>query len=74
MKIKNFKLIQCWVVRQFKNEYNPIHWHTGHVSGAGWLKIPNDFGQTAKIKKITLMERLTLYMDLNSFYLTLEQK
>ena len=51
VKIKNFKLIQCWVVRQFKNEYNPIHWHTGHVSGAGWLKIPDDFGQTAKNKK-----------------------
>ena len=51
VKIKNFKLIQCWVVRQFKNEYNPIHWHTGHVSGAGWLKIPDNFGQTAKNKK-----------------------
>ena len=51
VKIKNFKLIQCWVVRQFKNEYNSIHWHTGHVSGAGWLKILDNFGQTAINKK-----------------------
>ena len=50
-KISNFELIDSWVVRQFKNEYNPIHWHTGHVSGAGWLKIPDNFGQTAKNKK-----------------------
>ena len=32
-KIKHFKLINSWVVRQFKNEYNPIHWHGGHISG-----------------------------------------
>ena len=40
VQIKNFSLLQCWVVRQFKNEYNPVHWHTGHISGAGWLKLP----------------------------------
>ena len=51
IKIKNFKLIQCWVVRQFRNEYNPIHWHTGHISGAGWLKIPDSFGETSKNKR-----------------------
>ena len=33
--IKNF-----WVVRQFNNEYNPIHYHDGHISGVGYLKIP----------------------------------
>ena len=33
--IKNF-----WVVRQFSNEYNPIHFHDGHVSGVGYLKVP----------------------------------
>ncbi len=50
VQIKNFSLLQCWVVRQFKNEYNPIHWHTGHISGAGWLKLPDNFG-TTKINK-----------------------
>jgi hypothetical protein len=42
--ITKFNLIDSWVVRQFKNEYNPIHWHGGHVSGAGFLKIPDTFG------------------------------
>ena len=35
IKIKNF-----WVVSQFSNEYNPVHYHDGHVSGVGFLKIP----------------------------------
>ena len=43
--IKNF-----WVVRQFKNEYNPIHWHSGHVSGAGFLKVPKDLGSYVQNK------------------------
>ena len=43
--IKEFKLISSWVVRQFQNEYNPIHWHGGHVSGVGYLKVPNTYGK-----------------------------
>ena len=43
-KITKFKLIQSWIVRQFKNEYNPVHWHTGHISGAGFLKVPENLG------------------------------
>ena len=43
--ITKFNLIDSWVVRQFKDEYNPIHWHGGHVSGAGFLKVPKTFGQ-----------------------------
>ena len=35
IKIKNF-----WVVSQFSHEYNPVHYHDGHVSGVGYLKIP----------------------------------
>ena len=27
-------------MRQFNNEYNPIHYHDGHISGVGYLKIP----------------------------------
>ena len=35
IKIKNF-----WIVSQFSHEYNPVHYHDGHVSGVGYLKIP----------------------------------
>ena len=43
-KITKFNLIQTWIVRQFKDEYNPVHWHSGHISGAGFLKVPKDLG------------------------------
>tara|TARA_Y100000591_G_C21690062_1_gene622638 strand:+ start:231 stop:878 length:648 start_codon:yes stop_codon:yes gene_type:complete len=43
--IKEFKLIRSWVVRQFQNEYNPVHWHGGHVSGVGYLKVPSTYGK-----------------------------
>ena len=51
-KIKKFQILNSWVVRQFKNEYNPTHWHSGHISGAGFLKVPNTFGHH-KQKKLT---------------------
>ena len=53
VQIKNFSLLQCWVVRQFKNEYNPVHWHTGHISGVGYLKVPSDLGNTSQPNKRT---------------------
>ena len=37
-------MIASWIVRQFKNEYNPTHWHNGHISGAGFLKVPKNLG------------------------------
>ena len=43
-KITKFNLIDSWVVRQFKYEYNPVHWHGGHISGAGFLKVPETLG------------------------------
>ena len=46
IKIKNF-----WVVRQFKNEYNPIHYHSGSISGVGYLKIPKKFMKSKKKSK-----------------------
>ena len=39
-KISKFQLVKWWIVRQFENEYNPTHWHGGHISGAGFLKVP----------------------------------
>ena len=50
-KITKFGLIASWVVRQFQNEYNPVHWHNGHVSGAGYLKVPKDFGDHIQKEK-----------------------
>ncbi len=42
--IKEFTMRNSWIVRQYKNEYNPAHWHGGHISGVGYLKVPNTFG------------------------------
>ena len=50
-KVTKFKLRTSWVVRQFKNEYNPVHWHNGHISGAGFLKVPKTFGKYTNDKK-----------------------
>jgi uncharacterized protein (TIGR02466 family) len=49
-KIKGIKIINLWVVRQFKNEYNPIHFHSGQISGVGYLKIPKNMNQNKVIK------------------------
>ena len=42
-KIKKIKIKNLWVVSQFSNEFNPVHYHDGHISGVGYLKLPNDF-------------------------------
>ena len=49
-KITKFNLISSWVVRQFQNEFNPAHWHGGHISGAGFLKLPSTFGNFVQDK------------------------
>ena len=50
-KITKFKIRKSWIVRQFKNEYNPTHWHSGHISGAGFWKVPNTFGKHVQNKE-----------------------
>ena len=50
-KVKRFTILNSWVVRQFANEYNPTHWHSGHISGAGFLKVPSTFGKHTQKKK-----------------------
>jgi uncharacterized protein (TIGR02466 family) len=49
-KIKEIKIINLWVVRQFKNEYNPIHYHDGQLSGVGYLQIPKKMTQNKLVK------------------------
>ena len=50
-KISKFQLINSWIVRQFENEYNPTHWHGGHISGAGFLKVPETLGKHVQEKQ-----------------------
>ena len=51
VSIKEFQMIDSWVVRQFQNEYNPVHTHGGHVSGAGFLKVPKTLGKHYQAEK-----------------------
>ena len=61
ISIKKFEIISSWIVRQFKNEYNPIHFHGGHLSGVGYLKVPKDMGKTVqKEKKVQNNGKLVL--------------
>ena len=36
------------MVRQFKNEYNPVHFHDGFVSAVGYLKVPKNLTSSKK--------------------------
>src|SRR6056300_793614 len=52
-KIKNIKeirILNLWVVRQFKGEYNPIHYHEGDLSGVGYIKLPKDMTKNKLVK------------------------
>ncbi len=49
-KIKDIKILNLWVVSQFKGEYNPIHYHNGDLSGVGYLKVPKDMTKNKLLK------------------------
>ena len=51
IKLQGFKIINSWIVRQFKNEYNPLHYHGGHISGVGYLKVPKNLGNSIQDNK-----------------------
>jgi len=48
--IKDIKILNLWVVRQFKGEYNPIHYHEGDLSGVGYLKLPKGMTKNKMVK------------------------
>ena len=48
--IKQIKILNLWVVRQFKGEYNPIHYHEGDLSGVGYLKLPKGMTKNKMVK------------------------
>ena len=52
-KLTGFEIIRSWVVRQFKNDYNPIHYHSCQISGVGYIKVPNNMGETFQKDKTT---------------------
>ena len=52
-KLSKFQILSSWIVRQFKDEYNPTHWHGGHISGVGYLKVPSNLGSTKQVNKKT---------------------
>jgi hypothetical protein len=43
-ELKDLAIIKTWIVRQFEHEYNPVHHHAGHISGVGYLKVPQNMG------------------------------
>ena len=51
-KVKKISIKNFWIVRQFNNEYNPIHYHDGHISGVGYLKIPRIISKTQKKTRV----------------------
>ena len=65
--ITKFNINSSWVVSQFSNEYNPVHWHNGHISGAGFLKLPPTFGKTFQKEKKNLNGKLVLIHGSRSF-------
>ena len=60
------QIVSGWFVRQFENEYNPLHIHTGcRMSCVGYLKLPEGIEESGKktIKTTTLqMDTYSLHM------------
>ena len=67
-QLKSFQITKSWIVRQFKHEYNPIHWHSGHISGVGYLKVPNSFGKTYQENKQNNNGKLVLVHGSRSLF------
>ena len=71
ISIKKFDIIASWVVKQFKNDYNPIHYHSGQISGVGYLKVPKIMGDTVqKTKRINHNGKLVLIDGSKKFVCT----
>ena len=59
-KVKEIRIINLWVVKQLKNEYNPIHYHDGQISGVGYLRIPKNMNQNRMVKNKTIKTNGTI--------------
>ena len=49
-KVRDIKILNLWVVSQFKGEYNPVHYHDGDLSGVGYLKVPKGMTNNKLLK------------------------
>ncbi|MDB3943069.1 2OG-Fe(II) oxygenase family protein [Candidatus Pelagibacter sp.] len=58
--IKEIKILNFWIVRQFKGEYNPIHYHEGDLSGVGYLKLPRGMTNNKMVKNKKLKTNGTI--------------
>ena len=58
--IKDIKILNLWVVRQYKGEYNPIHYHNGDISGVGYIKLPHNMTKNKLIKNKKIRTNGTL--------------
>ena len=58
--IKEVKILNLWVVRQFKGEYNPIHYHNGDLSGVGYLTLPKNMTKKNLVKNKKLKTNGTI--------------
>ena len=59
--LRRFDIISSWIVKQYKNDYNPIHYHSGQISGVGYLKVPEKIGEySQKNKKLNQNGKLVL--------------
>ena len=58
--IREIKILNLWVVRQFKGEYNPIHYHEGDLSGVGYLKLPKGMTNNKLVKNKKLKTNGTI--------------
>ena len=61
----NFR--QAWIVRQFENEYNPLHFHTGNISGVCYTMLPKDFGKSPQDKGTNFNGQIQLAHGANIF-------
>ena len=58
--VEEIKILNLWVVRQFKGEYNPIHYHEGDLSGVGYLKLPKGMTNNKLLKNKKLKTNGTI--------------
>ena len=58
--VKELKILNLWVVRQFKGEYNPIHYHEGDLSGVGYLMLPKGMTNNKMVKNKKLKTNGTI--------------
>tara|TARA_Y100001958_G_C21213071_1_gene538647 strand:+ start:1214 stop:1804 length:591 start_codon:yes stop_codon:yes gene_type:complete len=58
--IKDIKILNLWVVRQYKGEYNPIHYHSGDISGVGYIKLPPNMTNNKLLKNKKIKTNGTL--------------